>query len=78
MIRESLVAEDSEVTSSTETASYSHTRAGMAYGDFLKKLVQETNLPITALHRRLLKVLKKIRNDNILNNETLKNLVKAF
>lgn len=78
MIRESLVAGGSEVASSMETDRYSHTRAGMAYGDFLKKLVQETNLPITALHRRLLKVLKKIRNDNILNNETLKNLVKAF
>ncbi len=61
-----------------ESTYYKERRQGMAYGQFLRRLANLTSLSIADLHRRVLSVLKMKRDNALLNDQTLKNLVKAF
>lgn len=63
-----------------ETVDYASYREGMAYGNFLRQLHDQTNIPLNILHKNLFKILKnKLNGDNRFLSETsLKNLVGEF
>lgn len=58
---------------------YKETYLTMMYGQFLKQLAIQTDLPVSFLHEQMIIAIKRLDDDkNYINENTLKNLVREF
>lgn len=81
-VHETFDTTDNKATLVVREESYGYVayRDGIAYGQFLKQLHHQTNIPVDVLHSNLLRVLKNdLKGDNRYLSETsLKNLAREF
>lgn len=78
-IKQEIAFKDEQAIVREDVKDYGEEYPPMKYGQFLKQLTMQTDLPVDFLHRQMITAIKRLNgNKKYINEKTLSNLVHAF